>query len=79
MVWLEGVGALELLKGLMVVGCGRIFGQERKASSDRWCMLQGNAIVFGFGMILGLGVIVNNIRYVYNTVSIRTCIIWYFS
>ena len=76
MVWLE-VGALELLKGLMVLGCGRIFGRERKASSDRWCMLWGNAIVFSFGIILGLGIIVSSIRYVYNTVSIWTSIIQY--
>ena len=50
-----GVGVLGMFEGPMAVECGRIIEQELRVSLDRWSMLLGKAIVFVFGMTLGVG------------------------
>ena len=50
-----GVGVLGMFEGPMAVDCGRILEQELRVSLDRWSMLWGKAIVFVFGMTLGVG------------------------
>ena len=48
------VGALELLEGHMVVGCGRIFGNVQIISLVMWCMQWERVFAFNFGITLGV-------------------------
>ena len=50
-----GVGVLGMFEGPMTVDCRRILEQKLRVSLDRWSMLWGKAIVFVFGMTLGVG------------------------
>jgi len=55
MEWVVGFGVLGMFEGPMAVDYGRILEQEPRVSLDRWSMLWGKAIVFIFGMSLGVG------------------------
>ena len=46
--------ALELLEERMAVGCGRALGRGWRVSLVMCCMWQERVFVFGFGMILGV-------------------------
>ena len=50
-----GVGVLGMFEGPMAMDCGRILEQELRVSLDRWSMLWRKAIIYVFGMILGVG------------------------
>ena len=51
----KGVGALELIVGLMVVGYGRALVKGGKLSLSIYLSCWGMVLVFCFGMISGLG------------------------
>ena len=51
----KGVGALELIVGLMVVGYGEAFVKGGKLSLNISLSCWGMVLVFCFGMISGLG------------------------
>ena len=48
------VGALELLEGHMVVGCGRTLGKVQIVSLVMWCMQWERVFAFNFGITLGV-------------------------
>ena len=47
------VGALELLEGLMAMGCGRTLGKLQRVSLVMWCMWQKRVIAFSSSTTLG--------------------------
>ena len=51
----------------MVVGYGRILGKVQIIFSVMWCMQQERAIVFGFGITLGV------VRFLYKNYT-RNCL-----
>ena len=52
----KGVGALELVVGLMVVGYGRVLVKGRKLSLSISLLWWRTVLVFFFSMISGLGI-----------------------
>ena len=56
----KGVGALEFEEGLMVVGYGEVLVTGGKFFLGMCFLWWGMVLVFFFGMISGLGIILSN-------------------
>ena len=57
----KGVGALELVVGLMVVGYGGVLVKDGKLSLSISLLWWGTVLVFFFGMISGLGMFLSKL------------------
>ena len=57
----KGGGALEFVEGLMVVGYGEVLVKGGKVFLGMCLLWWGMVLVFFFGMISGLGIILSNL------------------
>ena len=57
----NGLGALELVVGLLVVGYGRVLVKGGKLSLSIFLLWWGTVLVFFFGMISGLGMFLSKL------------------
>ena len=57
----KGSGALEFVEGLMVVGYGEVLVKVGKVFLGMCLLWWGMVLVFFFGMISGLGIILSNL------------------
>ena len=57
----KGGGALEFVEGLMVVGYGEVLVKGGKVFLGMCILWWGMVLIFFFGMINGLGIILSNL------------------